>query len=146
MSPFRLFSLLILIIFFSFGSIVGCDGGGDDGNGGDGEAANPLFNGTFGGIVTTTQGDETLLEFTTLILSVGSPLSGVVVSPDGEFSISGDAVGNFATFSGDFDADCPGTVSGTLELIPENTILLVAEGSDCDGPFSVTGTLVRDGG
>jgi len=33
MSPFRLFSLLILIIFFSFGSIVGCDGGGDGDNG-----------------------------------------------------------------------------------------------------------------
>jgi len=33
MSPLRLFSLLILIILFSFGSIVGCDGGGDGGGG-----------------------------------------------------------------------------------------------------------------
>jgi len=30
MSPLRLFSFLILIIFFSFGSIVGCDGGGGE--------------------------------------------------------------------------------------------------------------------
>jgi len=35
MSLFRLFSLLTLIIFFSFGTIVGCDGGGDGGGGGD---------------------------------------------------------------------------------------------------------------
>jgi len=31
MSPLRLFSFLILIILFSFGSIAGCDGGGDGG-------------------------------------------------------------------------------------------------------------------
>jgi len=34
MRPFRLFSFLIIIIFFSFGTIVGCDGGGDGGGGG----------------------------------------------------------------------------------------------------------------
>jgi len=141
MSPFRLSSfliLIILIIFFSFGTIVGCDGG-------DGEAANPLFNGTFEGIVTTMQGGQTFAQFLTLTLFVESPLDGTFNVNGTVGNISGDAVGNFATFSGDFDSECPGTVSGTGELIPENTILFVAEGSDCDGPFSSTGTLVREG-
>ena len=144
MSPFRLLSFLILIIFFSFGSIVGCDGGGD-GGGGDGAAANPLFNGTFGGFVTTTQGGQTFAQFLTLTLFVGSPLDGTFNINGSEGNISGDAVGNFATFTGNFDGFCAGTVSGTLELIQGDTILYVAEGSDCDGPFSSTATLVREG-
>jgi hypothetical protein len=132
--------IVIVIVVMAFFVIGGCGGGGD---GNDGDTANPLFNGTHRGFITTTQGDETISERLTVILSVGSPLSGVVSSGSKEFAISADAVGNLATFSGTFDTECPGAISGTLELIPEDTILFAGEGSDCDGLFSSIATLTR---
>ncbi|MEE9238054.1 MAG: hypothetical protein V3U58_00675 [Thermodesulfobacteriota bacterium] len=142
MMVIRHLTIMLLFVFIAIATIGGCGGGGD---GGDGKAANPLFNGTFEGIATTTQGGETFALFLTLTLFVESPLSGVISLDGEEFSISGDAVGNFATFTGNLNAECPGTFSGTAELIPDNTILFVSEGSDCNGPFSSTATLVREG-
>jgi len=138
----RFLTKTFLFVFIAIATIGGCGGGGD-GNGGDGEAANPLFSGTHRGLITTTQGGQTLEEFLTLTLFVESPLDGTFNINGSVGNISGDAVGDSATFSGDFDGFCAGTVSGTLELIPEDTILYVAQGSDCDGTFSSTGNLTR---
>ncbi len=137
--------MLVLIVL---GIMSGCGGGGGGGGGGgDGGSpdASPIFNGTFRGDVTTTQGGQDFVDTLTITLTVGSPLSGTFSTSDGRTgTISGDAVDNSATFTGTSEGDCPGTITdGSAMLTDNNTLSFETSGSDCDGPFSSTGTLTR---
>jgi PKD repeat protein len=110
----------------------------------DQEPGNPLFNGTFRGTVTTTQHGQQSDDILTATLALHSPLDGTFVTESGqEGTLSGEAFGDDATFTSTADGDCPASSAGHLALLDENTIQYDASGTDCDGPFTQTGTLIR---
>jgi hypothetical protein len=145
--------LLLLAALSSCG-----DGGGSGGNGGGGgqQPTTPTapttpttsaFNGTFSGNSTTTQSGLESVDNINLSMTVGSPLNGTFFrKSDGTVgTISGDAVGNTATFTGTSTGICPASFSGTMTLMDDNTVSMNMTGDNCDGQFSATSELVRIG-
>ncbi len=131
----------LMVAVFGLICLVALSGCDDDDDGG--EPANTAFNGTFSGNLTTIQGGVTSTDTTTVILTVGSPLSGTF-SADGQTgTIAGEATGDTATFTATFNRDCPGSAEGTATLLDNDTLSVEVSGSDCDGPFTSTGTLNR---
>jgi len=119
--------------------LAGCDSSDDS----EPMAANPAFNGTFSGNITLTKGGQNVVNAATATLTVMSPLSGTLqVSNSFIGTISGKAEGNTAQFTVTIGGACPGTFSGSINLSDTQTLSIQGNGSDCQGPFSVTGTLL----
>ena len=144
----RLLSLsLTLLLMLSLSS---CGGGEESPLPPDGgvDSANPAFNGTFRGDVTFTQGGEDFQGLVTIALTVGSPLSGTFTSERSHGTLSGTAEGQEATFTGignSHDQDCPISFEASVTLNNHDNSLSInfIEGTNCDGAFTVTGTLDR---
>src|SRR3989344_7880881 len=124
--------------------LYGCGGGGGSDN--KEQAANPMFKGSFSANVAMTQGGNVTSKTVTMILNVGSPLSGTFIMESGIIgSVSGEVVGNTGIFTVTISGTCPGSFTGSLTLVDDNTISFNVNGSDCNGSFSMQGSLVRPG-
>ena len=124
--------------------LYGCGGGGGSDN--KEQAANPMFKGAFSANVAMTQGGNVTSKTVTMILNVGSPLSGTFIMESGIIgSVSGEVVGNTGIFTVTISGTCPGSFTGSLTLVDDNTISFNVNGSDCNGSFSMQGSLVRPG-
>ena len=155
-----------LLFTFAMTGCVSSGGNGDDGGSGQEivqepiedlpqqpieEPANPVFNGTFTGVVTgtqqlPTQEEKMIAEFVTLGLSVNSPLSGTISFNGGGSSgnfFGVDAVGDTVTFTVDTVQNCPGTVTSTVTVVGDDTLLFEASVLDCRGAFTLSGILAR---
>lgn len=124
----------------------GCSGGGGGSGVGVGTAAaaGSAFNGAFNGNLTMTRAGGLSEHASVLSLSVNSPLQGSLQLSDGTVAIlSGDTRRNSATIEGTIEGDCPGSLTGRLELEEGNVVALEVEGEDCDGPFVISGAVGR---
>jgi hypothetical protein len=98
----------------------------------------------FIGDLTNTQGGQTSAVPFTATLTVGSPLNGTfTLGEDRPGTLSGEAEGNEATFTGTITGDCPGTLNGSMTLVNDTRLSFEGTGSDCGGALSLTGRLDR---
>ncbi len=144
MKKLSIYNLIVFVAFFSLVAIAlkGCGGGGGGGDGGQ-QPAPSVFNGTFSGDITTTQGEEHFIDTMNISLTTHSPLSGTFFIRGDVGTISGNAEGDVATFTGTIDGICPGSFNGSITLISDNTFSISMTGSDCSGSFNSTGDLKR---
>lgn len=110
------------------------------------------WNGVFSGSLAFTQGGQTYNDFIRLTLSNSSgTLSGTFTTASGaDGTLSGQISGNSAGFTGSysFGGQCTGTITnGSAQLSGNDTLFgFSISGSDCDGAFSGSATLSREGG
>lgn len=137
---FTVFSALVILTLQACGG-----GGGDSGGGGSQPPPNSVFNGTFSGEIITTQREERIINTMDISLTTNSPLSGkFFIEGGGVGTLSGDAEGDTATFSGTIDDICAGLFNGSITLLDDQTYSIDMTGSDCNGPFISGGDLSRE--
>ncbi|MCH7535614.1 MAG: autotransporter outer membrane beta-barrel domain-containing protein [Bacteroidetes bacterium] len=124
---------------------------------------NQFFDGQFNGVTMFVRSDPAFPEDEEVEDVTSLSISNVIPVPDSSFDgdINADWIqgvsltnvicnGVFATFESSFEGACPGTISGQLNLAPENEIAIVnGVGLDCKGPYTFftdpRAPLIREG-